>query len=327
MSDVVGLGGLASFVFGSIPACLIYGFIIGLMPRIMSVVGALAWAWVGFSLTTEYNLGTDTVVAATVLLGAVGGFANFKFAAQNGYMNRQAPQQQAAIHSVSNVTGPDYDDTHVDDEPILDGNDTWQLAHALDHLLRARAIKQSTYNRAIVKLPLEFARVPPNAIDMKTLEREEVTPYSLYLATILGESQLISDAEGDAAIAVIETQISDLPDDEYKSLQLDGQSEESAQRAGYDLRMLRQKGDIGYMQGHLFDLAECRAISMDTFRRAIVEVDPDYDLSRAKPENFMHSAPRASAKKDANELLKVGLITRRERDLAHKAIDEAKSAA
>lgn len=64
-----------------------------------------------------------------------------------------------------------------------------------------------------------------------------------------------------------------------------------------------------WQKGTLRTLAQCRALSMDAYVRAMLKLDPDFDPLSARQENFPQVAPGKDLEGEAKSLHQSGLLS------------------
>ena len=314
-----GTGFVGSVAFGSLPAFLIFSFAYGIFPRLFLVLMTGCWAFVGYSLVGGPTASLDAAAGGALIGGLLGLGANWAQAFYFRGIGQASKAEQVDATQAASLDQQDYDDDEYDDDPDLSEYDESRLAAGIDHLVRARAIKLTTARRAMSKLSPDVAERDLDRVEMKDLEREYPNKYSEMHAGELSEAGLLSREGLERALAILDQKREEMTEEGVEELRVE--QDRSAKDAARQLKAARDAGEIDYMSGHLFDLAYCRAITMNTFARAMMKVDPDYDITRARIEFFPETEPPADAKTSAKELFEVGAITLDELHDANDQID------
>lgn len=304
LDNATQIGFFASVVFGGIPAVGIMGALYAMLPRIMVAVGTVFWMATGYSFGSSFGVSGATMAAMVVLPGVMGLAANLAFASEAQVQIRPdgaAPQTRAGKPPTRKALEQSGYDLH-------------ELAQGVGRLFHHQIIRPATYARLTESLPSpgKIQHVDPDSdsgcqtlyIDLSALtdnlmlapDEEPEALERLEQLTDPGETRRTAAVKSRAA-----AEASFLAGVEAAAASSAAKSSTSGTSAPVP-GAPRQKGILR-------TLAQCRALSMDAYVRAMLKLDPEFDPLSARQENFPQVAPGKDLEGEAKSLYQSGLLS------------------
>ena len=270
VSDLTGMGGLASFVFGGLGSCAILGIMFASIPRITLALASGFWAILGYQLGSSMFGDIGSSIAGALVLGGLGMGANYGLMQDSlaGYHTGQdlagGPVQSARSNMLS-----------MTDEQTEQMEAIWRSLYVLKSI---GVVKLSTFSRMDKKFSELFGMPGSEAIGSVSNSNpstDEVMTSLMWLS----DSDLLSKDEMDAINRRVEEWFK-------KPVPVAAQPTAPATPPVATVDGALDKDEEAFLAGNLFRLAENRAIGLDTFSRLQERLDLTYDTDRVRPENF-----------------------------------------
>ena len=271
---LTGAGWLASLIGGVILGGGLFMFLMAMFPRAMFFGMVAVYAVLGFMLADYFEFSWFSTLLTMAFAAGLGWLANVELAQDSYFHQLDAKEEQEKEEREKNPT-----------KALLKDEDAGELLQQAERAFATRLITRDMYARITAEI-LQNARGGKNAkarpaADIPAKPRSAFGVDDKMALVSLSECNLIRP-------------------DEWPGI---------AETADTLCHENETRGQL-YAQasGALYHLAECRAIGMDTFLRAMLEIDPDYPPSAARIENFPYAPPDVDAKDQAKYLFQAKLI-------------------
>lgn len=272
LDNATQIGFFASIIFGGLPALGLMGALLVMFPRSMLVVGTIFWIAAGAGLGSSLGAGGATMAALILVFGGLGFAANFTIASQGLSMERTVATEGPAVAAWKSPTRKQLEEH---------GYDLDELARGVARLFDAHIIAPTVYGRVTSLLPShgKVAKVDPTT-------EEGCDQLYLDLSNLCDQMLLSLEEEADArqTLDALTGPGQDRRMKEFKAAQA---AMSKIQTPAASLRPTQiDTSDKSRQAGFLADLVACRALPLDAFARAMLKLDPNYDVRAARIENF-----------------------------------------
>mgnify|MGYP005856528607 CR=1 FL=1 len=306
-SDFTGMGFFASLIFGGFGSCALLGIMFALLPRITLALATGFWGLFGYSLAQSMFGDVGSSIAGAVLLGAMGGGANYGLMQDflGGYARGQAlaggqPDGGSPRSNVPSMT----------EEQAEQMEAIWRSLYVLKGI---DAVKLSTFSRMDKKF-VELFGIPGSEAIGSASNAHPSTDDVMTSLMRLSDSDLLSKDEMDAIDQRVEEWFE-------KPVPVAARPAAPATPPATKAERALDEDEKSLLAGNLFRLAENRAIGLDTFSRLQQRLDPTYDTARVRAENFPYLDEADKGDLETVErLFETGLIDRAEYQRAVQVI-------
>ena len=302
VSNLTGMGGFASFIFGGLGACGIFGIIFVFIPRIMLVLTSGFWAISGYGLGDSMFGDIASSIAGAVVLGGLGFVVNY------GLMQ----DSLTSYHEGQRLAGGPVQSTRSD-VPSMTNEQADQMEaiwRGLYVLKGIGAVKLSTFSPLDKKFSQLFGMSGSEAlgnVNNANPSTDEVMTSLMQLS----DSDFLSKDE----LNVIEGRVEEWFEKPVSIAARPATPPVETADGALD------KNEEALLAANLFRLAENRAIGLHTFSRLQQRLDPTYDISRVRPEVFPYLDEADQGDLETVEsLFKASLIDRAEYQRAMQVI-------